>query len=117
MTISATPPPRNTWMIRSINNTSLVTAAALFLIGTKKGTLWCERFRRYRFKWDVTLPNAMGLLAAIAISSLWIVLMRNHSAVHTAFLPRLYFLFYFCAVLMVLSSTDADRLATDQGAI
>lgn len=49
-----------------------------------------------------------AVLAALAVSSLWLLLMRTHAFVHQHFLPRHYYLGFFVSLLAVLVSISIE---------
>lgn len=57
--------------------------------------------------------RALALLAALAVSAGWIMLMRNHAHHHPHFLPRHFFVLYFTGMLLLvegLGRTPAAEL-------
>ena len=46
--------------------------------------------------------RSLALLAALAVSAAWIMVMRNHAHYHPHFLPRHFFLLYFTGTLLLV---------------
>lgn len=44
----------------------------------------------------------LGTILAVAVSSSWIFVMRQHSAIHSGFIPRHFILLYVCVVLITI---------------
>lgn len=59
-----------------------------------------QAFISYRLK-RVELKPIYVMLCALITSSLWVLVMKQHASVHTGFIPRHYYLFYFYSVLML----------------
>jgi hypothetical protein len=49
----------------------------------------------------------MGLIAAYGISGLWVIVMPEHANAHQHFVPRIFFLAYFTAVLACVLRASA----------
>lgn len=84
----------------------IVTALAAFLLWSRRGSLELGRINRSLI-WDVGNGGRekLALLAAGLSSLAWVALFRQHALHHAHFLPRHLFLFYFVAVLVIVSRT------------
>ncbi len=67
-----------------------VSVLTFALAVTRRGTLSvrCPVLQAVAISWAVPARDGMAVMGAMAISSLWIAVMRNHAVFHTHFLPR-----------------------------
>jgi hypothetical protein len=89
-----------------------VTLTGLALT-VKDVRIWFPQGIPFRLTWTGTRGNAVVLLTALVISGLWAGLMRQHAICHTHYIPRHFFLFYFCCVLVLLRSLGVDMVRTE----
>ncbi|MBI4847183.1 MAG: hypothetical protein HY808_01210 [Nitrospirae bacterium] len=66
-------------------------------------------------KWSSSVNNYYVVLSALLVSSLWIVIMKSHSVIHTHFLPRHLFLLYFTGLLTLLECVSPDSTDEKEG--
>lgn len=71
------------------------------------------RLGSWRISWGVPWRYVSFLAAAFVVSSLWLLFMPQHASIHTHFLPRHYFLFYFALVFLVVNNFSVIRPASD----
>lgn len=83
----------------------IAAVVAFFLVPFRKLD---AAFGRFVLRVRVHGHHFAAVIAALAVSSLWIVLMRTHAFVHQHFLPRHYFLGFFVALLAFLASISVE---------
>jgi hypothetical protein len=84
---------------------SFALATFVFALLANTGRIARSSAPRIEITWRLDRTRALlGLLSALAASSLWVLIMWNHAWWHRHFLPRLFFLVYFFCLFAVLDS-------------
>jgi hypothetical protein len=65
----------------------------------KEADILIHRPLKLYLQWKSSLKNYLPILLSFLISSLWVVIMRQHASEHVHFLPRHYFFMYFFLLL------------------
>jgi hypothetical protein len=96
---------KSAYLLALIALLALVVPRARVTVGARRRWVvtWQPAIRRAR--------RALVLLAALAASATWILIMRNHAYYHPHFLPRHFLLLYFVAELLLLDGLTIERAA------
>lgn len=66
---------------------------------------WIKRIdfkiKNYKFEFNISKNDCYAILAAVFVSSLWSLVMRQHAFIHGFIARHYYFVFLFCTLVMV----------------
>lgn len=88
----------------------LAAALAAAAIITGRGRTILDNPVPIVIQWDLaSWKTLLAVFTALLISSLWILIMWNHSWHHRHYIPRIFFLSYFIFLLVVIEATTVRR--------
>ena len=98
-------------------NFPVLLAAVFILIWIKEARLITHKPFKIFLRWRSSGRGLYVIAAAFIVSFLWIIVMKQHAAEHTHFLPRHLFLLYFVCILTILECVSLDNLDNQESGI
>ncbi len=87
-------------------NIPVVLGMTLMLLWFEDAWAVTRRPVRIGLRWKSSVRSFYVVLAAFVVSFLWVIVMKQHSALHTPFISRHLFLLYFVCILTMLESVS-----------
>ncbi len=91
-----------------IVNIPVIMGITLMLLWFRDARAITRRPLRLALTWESSTRNFYVIIAAFAVSFMWVIVMKQHSAVHTPYIGRHLFLLYFVCILTMLECVRAD---------
>ncbi len=92
-----------------IVNIPLLLGLVFVLLWFKDARITTHKPLQIVLKWTSSRRNFYVILAAFLVSFLWIIVMKQHAAIHTYFIARHLFLLYFVCILTMLECVSLDN--------